>query len=102
MSKTYKFFVLALMLVSSITFAQTYKVSGKATSAQTGENLIGANVYVKGAAIGAATDANGNYEFNVPKGTYDIVCSFIGFEASTLQDVDVTNNMALDFKLKDY
>ncbi|MCW8849172.1 MAG: TonB-dependent receptor, partial [Melioribacteraceae bacterium] len=102
MSKTYKFFVLALLLVSSVAFAQTYKVSGNVTSAQTGENLIGANVYVKGAAIGAATDANGNYEFNVPKGTYDIVCSFIGFEASTMADVNVTNNMELNFNLKDY
>ncbi len=53
-------------------------------------------------AIGAATDANGNYEFNVPKGTYDIVCSFIGFEASQMQDVNVTNNMELNFNLKDY
>ena len=102
MSKMYKLIVLALMLVSSATFAQTYKVSGNVASAQTGENLIGANVYVKGAAIGAASDANGNYEFNIPAGTYDIVCSFIGFEAALLQDVEVTNNMKLDFNLKDY
>jgi hypothetical protein len=97
MSKMYKFIVLAMLLVSSVAFAQTYKVSGKVTSAQTGENLIGANVYVKGLAIGAATDADGMYEFNVPKGSYTIVCSFIGFEAAQLLNVNVTNNMELDF-----
>jgi iron complex outermembrane receptor protein len=102
MSKMYKFIVLAMLLVSSVAFAQTYKVSGKVTSAQTGENLIGANVYVKGLAIGAATDADGMYEFNVPKGSYTIVCSFIGFEAAQLLNVNVTNNMELDFQLKDY
>lgn len=101
MSKMYKFIALAMLLISSVAFAQTYKVMGEVTSAQTGEKLIGANVYVKGLAIGAATDADGKYEFNVPAGSYTIVCSYIGFEAAQL-DVDVTNNMELDFDLKDY
>ena len=102
MSKMYKLIVLALMLVSSVTFAQTYTVSGNVTSAQTGEKLIGANVYVKSITIGAASDADGKYEFNVPKGTYDIVCSFIGFETAVLKNVNVSNNMELNFELKDY
>ncbi len=102
MSKMYKFIALAMLLVSSIAFAQTYKVSGTVTSAQTGENLIGANVYVKGLAVGAATDADGKYEFNLPKGSYTILCSYIGFEAAQLLNVNVTNNMELDFQLKDY
>lgn len=102
MSKMYKFIVLAMILASTVTFAQTYKVMGEVTSAQTGEKLIGANVYVKGLAIGAATDADGKYEFNVPKGSYTIVCSFIGFEAAQITNVNVTNNMELNFQLKDY
>ena len=102
MSKIYKFAFLAIMLVSSVTFAQTYKVMGEVTSAQTGEKLIGANVYVKGLAIGAATDADGKYEFNIPEGSYTIVCSYIGFEAVQLTNINVTNNMELDFALKDY
>jgi len=102
MSKLYKFILLALMLISSVAFAQTYKVSGEVTSSQTGEKLIGANVYVKGLAVGAATDADGKYEFNIPSGSYTIICSYIGFEAGQLLNVDVTNNMELDFQLKDY
>ena len=102
MSKLYKFTLLALMLVTSITFAQTYKVSGEVTSTQTGEKLIGANVYVKGLAIGAATDANGVYEFNLPSGSYTIICSYIGFEAAQVLNINVTNNMDLNFELKDY
>ncbi len=102
MAKLYKFTLLALLLVTSITFAQTYKVSGKVTSQQTGEALIGANVYVKGLAIGAATDANGIYEFSVPSGSYTIICSYIGFEAAQITNINVTNNMELNFELKDY
>ena len=103
MSKTYKLTLLLLLIVSSFTFAQkTYKVFGKVTSEQTGEDLIGANVYVKGLAIGAATDANGHYEFNLPKGSYTIICSYIGFEAAQITNINVTNNMELNFALKDY
>ncbi|MCB0752442.1 MAG: TonB-dependent receptor, partial [Ignavibacteriae bacterium] len=101
MTKMYKIILLTLF-AASLTFAQTYKVSGTVTSQQTGENLIGANVYVKGLAIGAATDANGKYEFNIPSGSYTIICSFIGFEAAQILDVDITNNLELDFQLKDY
>ncbi len=102
MSKTYKLTLLLLLIVSSFTFAQkAYKVSGVVTSKQSGEDLIGANVYVKGLAIGAATDANGHYEFKIPKGAYTIVCSYIGFEA-VQKKVNVTNNMELNFQLKDY
>jgi len=99
----YKLTLLILVLVSSFTLAQkTYKVSGKVTSQQTGEELIGANVYVKGLAIGAAADVNGKYEFKVPEGSYTIVCSYIGFEAAQVLNVNVSNNMELDFQLKDY
>lgn len=102
MLKMYKFILLAMMLFGSIAFAQTYTVSGEVTSVQNGDKLIGANVYVKGVAIGAATDADGRYEFNVPAGTYDIVCSYIGFETEELLNVEVTNNMELNFELQDH
>lgn len=102
MSKMYKLIVFALLLITSATFAQTYNVSGEVTSAQTGEKLIGANVYVKGLAIGAATDVDGKYEFDLPSGSYTIICSFIGFEAAQELNLSVTNNMELDFVLNDY
>ncbi len=101
MSTMYKIILLAL-LTASFTFAQTYKVSGVVTSQQTGEQLVGANVYVKGLAIGAATGVDGKYEFNIPVGSYTVICSYIGFEASIVYDVNVTNNLNLDFQLKDY
>jgi hypothetical protein len=102
MSKMYKFIVLVMMLATSVAFSQTFKIMGEVTSAQTGEKLIGANVYVKGLAIGAATDADGKYEFNIPEGSYTLVCSYIGFEAQQVTNVNVTNNMEINFSLKDY
>ena len=51
-----------LVLTIQFTFAGTTgKLSGKVTSKETGEPLIGANVMVDGTPLGAATDLDGNY-----------------------------------------
>jgi hypothetical protein len=100
MSKLYKIFVLMLLIASTL-LAQNYKVSGVVTSKQTGEKLVGANVYVKGTTMGAATDENGKYSIAVNAGSNTVVCSYIGFE-TVENTVQVTNDMELNFSLKDY
>ena len=89
-------------MMSSALLAQKYSISGTVTSSQTGEKLVGANVYVKGTTMGAATDENGNYKIpSLQAGTYTVVCSYIGFE-TVEENVNLTNNMELNFSLKDY
>ncbi|PID62584.1 MAG: TonB-dependent receptor [Ignavibacteriae bacterium] len=102
MLKNYKLIALIVMLFSTALFAQNYKVFGVVKSANTGEILFGANVYVQGMAIGAATDGEGKYEFTLPRGEYTITCSYIGFETVELTNLKVTNNMELNFDLKDH
>ncbi|RMD49183.1 MAG: TonB-dependent receptor [Ignavibacteria bacterium] len=103
MSKMYKLTILLSVILFSMTlYAQkTYKLSGVVTSAETGEKLVGANVFLKGTTLGAATDIDGKYSIDAPKGTYTVVCSYVGFERKEV-DVNLTNNMKLDFSLKDY
>jgi len=101
MMKIYKTLVLMLMMSSAL-LAQKYSISGTVTSAQTGEKLVGANVYVKGTTMGAATDENGNYKIpSLKAGEYTVVCSYIGFE-TVEENINLTNNMELNFSLKDY
>ncbi len=100
MTKAYKILVFAMLFVTSAMFAQKYTVQGTVTNAENGEKLIGANVVVKGAYIGSATDENGHYSFKVEKGTYTVVCSYIGFETKQV-DVNVTNNVEVNFQLRD-
>ncbi len=100
MSKLYKLMVLMLLVASTLA-AQSYTLSGVVTSKQSGENLIGANVYIKNTNLGAATDENGSYSIDVSAGTYTVVCSYIGFETKQMS-VDITNNMELNFILSDY
>ena len=101
MMKIYKTLVLMLMLSSAL-FAQNYSISGTVTSTESGEKLVGANVYVKGTSLGAATDVDGNYTIAAVKaGTYTVVCSYIGFETIE-ENIDLTNNLELNYSLKDY
>ncbi len=97
MSKIYKLVTLFL-LVSTALFAQKYTISGVVSDASSGEKLIGANVYVKDTNIGAASDENGKYSFELQKGTYTVVCSYIGYK-TVESTVNLTANMELNFEM---
>lgn len=101
MMKIYKILVLMMLLTSAL-FAQTYTLSGVVTSSESGEKLVGANVYVKGTTMGAATDVDGKYSFSELKADdYTVVCSYIGFEKIE-ESITLSNNMELNFSLKDF
>lgn len=72
----------ALLLVSSLTFAQS-KVSGTVKDAN-GEPLIGVSVVEEGTSNGAVTDINGNYTLNVKPGA-KLKISYVGFVPQTVK-----------------
>jgi hypothetical protein len=92
-----------LLLVPALTLAGTTgKLKGKVTDKATGEPLIGANVIVGGTSFGAATDINGEYSIsNLEAGTYDVKCSYIGYQAVATSDVRINADLTteLDFAL---
>ena len=55
---------------------EKYTVSGIVTDAETGEELIGVNVYEKGKSGGTTTKTNGFYSLTLPGNTYQIIDSF--------------------------
>ncbi len=69
------------------------KISGKLVDAQTGEALIGANVYLENTMLGAATDLDGTYLIsNVPTGTYTLVVSIVGYTETRITGVEVSES----------
>lgn len=72
----------ALLLVSSLTFAQS-NVSGTVKDAN-GEPLIGVSVLEVGTQNGAVTDMYGNYKLNVNPGA-KLKISYIGFTSQTVK-----------------
>lgn len=79
--------------------AQTASVSGTVTDDGTGETLIGATVmYAPGK--GAATDINGQYNFELPFGEYEFTVQYVGYEDLAVT-VSVNNKVILkNFGLK--
>lgn len=87
-----KLFILFSSLFSLISFAQTGVIRGTITDKQSEKSIAGAIIeLLSDPNKGSTTDVNGNFELlNVPLGRQTIRVSFIGYESSTVPDIDVT------------
>ncbi|MAQ70333.1 MAG: hypothetical protein CMD23_04485, partial [Flavobacteriales bacterium] len=91
--KIYYFF----FLLSFFVYSQTeYNISGYVTDKATGETLIGANIYDTYTGQGCATNSFGYFNLAIKKGETKIICSYIGYEADTL-DIIINKNVTHDF-----
>ena len=80
--------------------AQIKTVTGRVTSADNGEPLIGVSVSIPGTTVGVNTDADGRYTLSrIPASAKQIRFSFIGMEAQTLPIKSVVN---VSLKSSDY
>ncbi len=81
--------LVGLLLGAAPALAQQGTLTGVLVDAETGEALIGANVVVKGTAIGTATDVDGRYRLQVVAGLHALVFSYIGYVPTTVEEVEV-------------
>jgi TonB-dependent receptor len=94
-----------LMLIALQSQAQqTGSITGQVTDQENGQVLQGANLRLQGTSAGAVSDAGGRYVIaNVPAGVYQLVVSYIGYQAislnvsveggsTTSRDVELENN----------
>ena len=84
--------LLVLFLSTSFAFSQT-SITGKITVAETGEEIIGANIIVSqnGNFIqGETTDIDGNYNIRIDPGVYDLAISYTGYATQKITNV-ITN-----------
>jgi TonB-linked SusC/RagA family outer membrane protein len=70
-------------------------IRGRVTS-QDGETLVGANVILKGTAIGTTTDVSGNFTFDVPDPDGILVFSYIGYIS---QEIPINNRQIINVTL---
>ena len=90
-----RYLVLFLMMFPLCALAQNVNVFGTVTDANSGEEVIGATVKVKGASGGAITDFEGKYKISVkPGATLDI--SYVGYQTKS---VKVTKAGQLDVQI---
>lgn len=87
-----KLFILFTSLISLLSFAQTGTIRGTITDKQSEKSIAGATIeLLSDPSKGSITDGNGNFELtNVPLGRQTIRITFLGYESSTVPDIDVT------------
>lgn len=75
-----------------------YSISGLVEDAASGEALIGATVYIKNIDKGLATNGYGFYAFTLPRGSYDLIVSYIGYRTLTYS-IELNKDFQFNFKL---
>jgi len=77
----------------SVKAAVTGKITGVVIDARTGEPLPGANVLIKGTAMGAAAAQTGYFVIlRVPPDIYNVQARMMGYESVTLTGVEVSTD----------
>ncbi len=85
--------------VSSNTVTDKNKtISGKVKDQRTGEELVGANIFVKEIKTGTITNTYGFYSLSIPAGRYTLVYSYVGYYPTERQ-IDLNINQSLDIEL---
>ncbi|MCB0803459.1 MAG: carboxypeptidase-like regulatory domain-containing protein, partial [Flavobacteriales bacterium] len=98
MKKSIFFFVIAFVFFDS--FAQI-TISGKITGGQSGEELIGASVYILETKQGTSTDLDGSYQITgVSSGKYTIITQYISYKSDTLRQVSLSDNQVYIHNVK--
>lgn len=97
------FYLLLFLLALSFNtiHAQTGRITGTVTDSTTGEALFGANVFLEGLSLGAATDFEGNFRIGqVPAGSQVLIVRYIGYETKEIPiDVSAGQTLEIDIAL---
>ena len=67
-------------------YAQKITISGYISDSESGERLIGANVFELSHKVGSTTNEHGFYSLTMPKGAYlNLIFSYVGYQTDTLR-----------------
>ena len=92
--------LLAVFLISSNIFSQTFTISGKINDSQSGEALPYGNVRVLNTTLGTAANAKGDYEIKLTSGSHLLVASYIGYYSDTIAVELKNNTTGVNFSLR--
>ncbi|GAB4158606.1 MAG: TonB-dependent receptor [Winogradskyella sp.] len=77
-----------------------FTLSGTITDNESNETLIGVNVLVPKIQTGTMTNEYGFYSITLPKGTYEIQVSYLGFK-TILETINLNENTTKNFQLQE-
>ena len=92
-------FITILIFGYSVSYGQDFTLSGYIEDAETGETLIGVNIFDQNNTIqGATTNVYGFYSLSLPQGTYQLKVSYLGYQ-DIIKEVELKDNFTINFSL---
>ena len=88
--------ILALLAVAMCNLAVAQTITGTVTDAETGEELIGANILVVGTSSGTITDFDGSYSLTLPADAKQLEFSYTGYAS---QVIDINGRTVIDLAM---
>ncbi|MCD4832364.1 MAG: TonB-dependent receptor, partial [Bacteroidales bacterium] len=77
--------IIIFLVVKPVIAQQKHTISGYIKDAETGEELIGATIYIKELKTGGITNVYGFYSLTIPGGKYIIDYSYIGYTTKSVE-----------------
>lgn len=74
-------------------------ISGYVSDSESGEALLGANIYIESIQVGVTTNIYGFYSLSVPKGKYKIAVSYLGYVAY-IEELIIKEDIVKSIELK--
>lgn len=90
--------VLSVFSVTTLFSQEKFTLSGTVSDQRNNETLIGVTVVITELKTGTTTNEYGFYSISLPKGTYTLEISYIGFETLTstiVLDKNIRNNVSM-------
>ena len=84
-----------VVMVFLASFMNAEALTGKVTDSETGEPLVGAQVFVKGTFVGTTTDVNGSYSLELDN-SETVVVAYIGYKTQELSTTGGDGNFAME------
>jgi len=93
MNNSIKYVLLLLFFSMSLQAQTTGKIAGYILDKNTGEQLVGVNIFIENSAIGATTDTDGAFFIlNVPPGKHTVNIEYIGYKPYKIEELKVSVN----------
>ena len=98
MTRIFLFFLCFLFIQNS--FSQQFYIQGRVTDGETQVPLKGASVYINNTTNGSTTDDNGDFKLGpFQPGRYEVVASYVGYDALLYSAEIKTSGIRITFKL---
>lgn len=100
MNKTIKLVsIIAAIFFINFSYSQEkFTISGSVSDAKNNETLLGVSVYIRDLKTGTNTNEYGFYSLTLPKGTYTITLSYLGFTELT-EEINLNSDIKKNYKL---